>query len=74
VWLWDDVDGVVLAPIFPLDKAKNADARRRFLPPPPLPLPVPTPEPGGLPPLMKSLIDSYKSTGLPPAYLPKENE
>jgi transposase InsO family protein len=71
VWVWDEVGGKVLAPIFPLDKAKNADGNRRFLPPPPLPLPEPTPERGGLPPLMKAHIESYRATGLPPAYLPK---
>jgi putative transposase len=71
VWIWDEVGGTVLARIFPLDKAKNANGSRRSLPPLPLPLPEPVPEPRGIPPLMRSLIESYQVTGLPPAYLPK---
>jgi hypothetical protein len=27
--------------------------------------------PDGLPPLLAALVESYRATGLPPAYLPK---
>ena len=73
-WLWDEVRGVALAPLFPLDKPKNADAARRALTPL-LPSPPSAPATPSIPPLMQSLLDRYKATGLPPAYLPKmEND
>jgi transposase InsO family protein len=72
-WLWDEVRGVVLAPLFPLDKSKNADAQRRAVTPPAPSLPV-TPDAPAIPPLMQSLLDRYKATGLPPAYLPKKED
>jgi transposase InsO family protein len=72
-WLWDEVSGVVLAPLFPLDKSKNADAQRRAVTPPAPSLPV-TPDAPAIPPLMQSLLDRYKATGLPPAYLPKKED
>ncbi len=59
-----------LAPLYPLDKQRNADARRRRLAPlaePPAPA---TPPSGAIAPLLQSLIDQYAASGLPPAYLP----
>lgn len=75
VWLWDEVRSVVLAPLFPLDKAKNADSARRTLASlsPEAPPAGPTPEPD-LPPLLRSLLERQRATGLPPAYLPKKKE
>lgn len=70
VWLWDEVRSAVLAPLFPLDKTKNADGGRRRLPQPPTAPSAPEPE-VGLPPLLTSLLERYRATGLPPAYLPK---
>lgn len=61
---------IILAPLYPLDKAKNADRRRRTLQP--LPDRV-EPEPqrsGQIAPLLKKLMADYAATGLPPAYLP----
>jgi putative transposase len=71
IWLWDDVRSVALAPLFPLDKAKNAlSGRRALTEPDPL-----TPEPSTalrVPPLLESLLERSRATGLPPAYLPVE--
>ena len=68
----DGRTGVVLCRLFPLDKAQNADGRRRVLEPlhragtgtgePPA---------SGMAPLLKALMAEYSATGLPPAYLPK---
>jgi hypothetical protein len=71
--LVDERSGIILAPIYPLDKSANADGRRAVI------------EPGGtaalpqdrrrtageLPPLLKSILQEYSATGMPPAYLPK---
>ncbi len=62
----------VLCALYPLDKARNADGRRRRLedvaesaeahePAPPQP---------EMAPLLRKLIADYAATGLPPAYLP----
>jgi len=69
-WLWDEVQGVVLAPVFPVDKSKNAGERRRALTPSEPNLPT-SPDAPSIPPLLQSLIERYQATGLPPAYLPK---
>jgi len=70
-WLWDEAQAVVLAPLFPLDKSKNADAQRRSLTPP-SPSVSDAARAPAIPPLMQSLLERYKATGLPPAYLPKK--
>jgi len=66
--------GVVLARLFPQDKTRNADARRRTLPECALPgAPTSEQSPADpVPPLMRRLLETYAATGLPPAYLPKE--
>jgi putative transposase len=62
----------ILCPIFPLDRAANADAHRRILedcdrqPKPPVA--------GGMAPLMRQLLAEYAATGLPPAYLPTDHD
>jgi putative transposase len=73
VHLVDERDGTLLAPIYPLDRAQNADARRRILPGgavakrPEEPL-----QPAkDLPALLKEILRDYSCTGIPPAYLPK---
>jgi transposase InsO family protein len=72
----DDRDGTVLARIHPLDKEKNFNGQRRTLAPlshtdgPQLSQPAPDSDP--LPPLMRKLLADYAATGLPPAYLPKD--
>lgn len=67
--LVDPVTDVVVAPLYPLDKQRNADGRRRAL------RPIESSEPpvrsGKVAPLLAELMTRYASTGLPPAYLPK---
>lgn len=63
---------LLLARIFPLDKRRNADARRRVL------QPLSTvAEPGRqrdpVPPLLRKLLAEYAASGLPPAYIPLES-
>jgi hypothetical protein len=71
--LVDRHSGLVLAPIYPLDKTANADGRRRWVsgdgPDGP---PESSGHPSGeLPPLLQAILQEYSATGLPPAYLPK---
>jgi putative transposase len=71
--LVDERSGIVLAPIYPLDKNANADGRRALIEP------ANTIAPQGdrrrsaseLPPLLKRILQEYSATGMPPAYLPK---
>jgi hypothetical protein len=67
VHLVDERTGKVLAPIYPLDRQKNADGRRRALerPEPALPAPLRP----GVAPLLLELMERYDRSGLPPAYL-----
>ncbi len=65
----------LLARIYPLDKESNADGRRRALEPLDEPAAVasrPTRDDDPLPPLMRKYMQEYAATGLPPAYLPKD--
>ena len=74
VHMVDARTGTVLARIYPLDKTRNADGRRRSLDPPAVNL-VPGEDPAsddGMAPLLRELIREYAATGLPPAYLSKE--
>jgi len=71
VWLMDERAEVVLQRLYPVDKARNAEGVRR---------PVQTPSPGvaagepvGIAPLLRQLMAEYAATGLPPAYIPKED-
>ena len=69
VHLVDPVTGAVLCRLYPLDKLRNADSRRAARG---APLPAATPAPSGVSPLLQKLIAEYAATGLPPAYLPKD--
>jgi transposase InsO family protein len=71
VWLWDPRADRPLAPLFPLDKARNADGRRRVLSQLAGPGEVPPPA-SGIAPLLRKLMADYAATGLPPAFLPKD--
>jgi transposase InsO family protein len=67
----DERTGAIVATLYPLDKAANADGRRRILDrvaPPPGPQ-----KPAGMAPLLRKLVHDYGATGLPPAYLPKDD-
>jgi putative transposase len=73
--LVDGRSGIVLAPIYPLDKTANADGRRALIEP--TGRDVSSPErraAGELPPLLKSILQEYSATGMPPAYLPKTSQ
>jgi hypothetical protein len=69
VYLTDPNTGKVLARVYPLDKAQNAQAQRRVK----SPLPQQPPPPAGMAPLLQKLIGQYATTGLPAAYLPKDD-
>ena len=69
--LIDERTGTVLGRLYPLDKAKNADGRRRTLNPGLLDAVATPPAPSGIAPLLRQLMTDYAATGLPPAYLPR---
>jgi putative transposase len=71
--LVDRHSGVILAPIYPLDKTANADGRRAAVPldGPDVSPKNPRRPAGELPPLLEAILREYSATGLPPAYLPK---
>lgn len=69
--LVDPNANIVLATLYPQDKVANADGMRRTLKPSDNTSP-PEPSPTDTAPLLKELMAEYAATGLPPAYLPKE--
>jgi transposase InsO family protein len=71
--LVDSRSGAVLAPIYPLDKAANADGRRAVIESGAAAVPSQKRRhaAGELPPLLKRILQEYSATGMPPAYLPK---
>ena len=71
VWLVDERTGAVLSRLYPLDKARNADGFRGVTGPP---VPGPIAQPAGIAPLLRKLMTEYAATGLPPAYIPKEEK
>jgi len=71
VWLVDECTGAVLSRLYPLDKARNADGFRGVTKPT---ASAPLPEPAGIAPLLRKLMAEYAATGLPPAYIPKEEK
>ena len=73
VHLVDPHTGTVLCRLFPQDKAANASGRRRgLLPVNAEPVTPPPPPARGIGPLLARMIDRQAATGLPPAYLPKD--
>jgi len=70
--LVDPRTGKHLATLLPLDKIKNADRKRRVLAEAAVP-PAPAKKPAGIAPLLCELMAEYAATGLPPAYLPKND-
>jgi putative transposase len=72
VYLCDPQSGAILCRLYPLDKTKNAEGTRAAkvgLLASAATQPV---APGGVAPLLQKLIKDYATTGLPPAYLPKD--
>ena len=70
-YLADQRTGDLLARIYPQDKTKNAHGYRRTLEPQPDPI-TPATDSEPIPPLLRKLISEYAATGLPPAYIPKD--
>jgi transposase InsO family protein len=67
---------LVLCRVYPIDKAKNADAHRRSLDAiaqtdAPASISAPPVGEAGMAPLLRKLVADYAATGLPPAYVPK---
>jgi transposase InsO family protein len=73
-WVVDPRTGDVIARIRPIDKSTNADGRRRTLEPLDADVEAPAPTTGDepIPALMRKILSDYAATGLPPAYLPKD--
>jgi len=70
--LIDARQGSVLCPLYPIDKASNASARRRAVEPASASATAPTAS--GIAPLLRQQMAAYAATGLPPAYLPTAAE
>jgi hypothetical protein len=68
--LIDPRTGAVLTPLYPLDKTANAAALRHVKKPGEAPPPPAT----GMAPLLKKLLSDFEDAGLPPPYLPDEEE
>jgi transposase InsO family protein len=77
--LVDPKSGIILAPIFPLDRTANADGRRGVLEPESNSASDDTSADDEslfrpLPPLLKRILDEYEAGGSPPNYLPKNSD
>ena len=69
--LWDDSIGKVLTTIYPVNREANANGFRRPLGPVSnAPMATNT---SGVAPLLQRYIEQHRQTGLPPAYLPKDD-
>ena len=75
VHLIDPRTDTVLAPIYPVDKARNADGQRRVLEPDLLATVPPAAPSNEMAPLLRKLMTEYAATGISPGFLPKpQNE
>jgi transposase InsO family protein len=74
VHLLDERTGTVLARLYPQDKTLNASGLRRSIEPPSPSLSAPVAPASPIPPLLQRLLDTQSSIGLPPAYLPKDDD
>lgn len=72
VFMVDAGSSKVICQIYPVNKALNADGKRRVLDP--VSLEEEKFKNEGLPPLLEKLISDYSATGLPPAYLPEDRK
>lgn len=75
-YVCDEKTGDVIAPVYPQDKARNARLARRRKETPAGLTPTTSDDhaPKEVAPLMKKYLVDYAETGLPPAYLPKDDE
>jgi len=72
--LVDPATGAILCRLYPLDKHKNAQGRRALRSSPQeTPPAAPAPAAAEPAPLLQKLMKDYATTGLPPAYLPKDD-
>jgi len=67
--LVDERTGAILSTIYPINKIKNADGYRRHLEPAAA---SSSPPDSDVAPLLKKLLADYAAAGVPPAYIPKE--
>jgi transposase InsO family protein len=73
VYLCDPQSGAILCRLYPQDKNKNAQGQRAArIPPSGLAAATPVAASGAPAPLLQKLLKDYATTGLPPAYLPKD--
>ncbi len=72
--LVDPTRGDPLAHLLPQDKQKNASGHRRTLAPVAAPLATPGVSGNPIPALMRKWLADYAATGLPPAYLPTDED
>ena len=72
VHLVDERSGTVLCRLFPQNKAHNASGLRRTRDPDAKEPPAAPPPDTDIPPLLKKLLKDQAGSGLPPAYLPKD--
>ena len=72
-WLVDERDATLLAKIYPQDKIKNSEGIRRTLTPL-VDIPEPELNADPYPPLLRKLLGDYAATGVPPAYIPMEED
>lgn len=72
--LIDERHGTILAPLYPLDRAANADGRRSVREVDSSVASTDTDQrsTNELPPLLKRILEEYSATGMPPAYLPQK--
>jgi putative transposase len=70
--LIDARSGIRVCAIYPLDKTANASGARRTLEP--IAALTPAPPAGTLAPLLRKLMADYAATGLPPAYVPLNDD
>jgi putative transposase len=69
--LVDARSGAILCPLYPLDKAVNASGERRLRKPAATTAPPPRDE---VAPLLSKLMAEFAATGLPPPYVPDEED
>jgi putative transposase len=74
--LVDARTGAVLSTLYPLDKAANASGERRTIAAPVTDADQESPPQVGeqIPPLLKKLLADFAATGLPPPYLPEDDQ
>ncbi len=72
-YMIDEKTNDILAKIYPQDKTKNAHGHRRTLDALPETASTDT-DSDPIPPLMHKILADYAATGLPPAYIPKEEK